>query len=291
MMRIRRLPLSQSLPLFLILLVLSTAGWRTSGNEFPAVQSGEQEIPGLGNPKIHKITEDVWGIVDLYHSAPGFYTNAGVVFTGNSVVFIDSGMTIASAEFIWNAAKERLRGDEELYLVFTHHHSDHIFGARVFKERGARIIGHTDVAIELADDNGFYKKFIADRMKWDAQTADRILGDVIVYVPDECIKEDTVLDIDGTQLQLLCTPGHTTDEIAVYLPKSKTLFAGDAIYEGSNLATRFGGPDEWRQWIAGLQRFKQLEIGTIVPGHGKICGPEEIDRNIDYLKDFLAKNN
>jgi len=261
-----------------------------SGIEPCTIQSSEQEIPGLGNPKIQKITDDVWGIVDLYHSAPGFFTNAGVVFTGNSVVFIDSGMTIASAEFIWNAAKERMKGDEKLYLVFTHHHSDHIFGARVFKERGARIIGHQVIADELADDNGFYKSFIAGHMKWDAQTADRILGDVIVYVPDECIEEDTILDIDGTEIHLLCTPGHTADEIAVWLPQAKTLFAGDAVYEGSNLATQFGGPEEWRQWIAGLERLKQLEIGTIIPGHGKICGTAEIDRNIKYLKDLLAKN-
>ena len=223
----------------------------------PALQEQENH-PGLGNPVIHKITDDVWGIVNLYHTAKDFYVNAGIVFTGSSVVFIDSGMTIASAEFMWNAAQERMKGDEKLYLIFTHNHSDHIFGARVFKERGAKIIGHQDLTVELADDNGFYKKFISDRMKWDAQTADRILGDVIVYVPDECIDKDTVLNIDGTEIQILCTPGHVDNEISVYVPHARALFAGDAIYEGTDLTTRFGGPDEWRQWIAGLERLKKL---------------------------------
>jgi len=262
-----------------------------SGIEPCTIQSSEQEIPGLGNPKIQKITDDVWGIVDLYHSAPGFFTNAGVVFTGNSVVFIDSGMTIASAEFIWNAAKERMKGGEKLYLILTHHHSDHVFGMRVFKDRGAKIIGHQGIAEELADDNGFYKNFIARGMNWDAGTADRILGDVIIYTPDECIDKDTVLDIDGTEIRLLCTPGHVPDEIVVYIPAAETLFAGDAIYEGGRLATQFGGPDEWRQWIVGLERLKKLDIGTIVPGHGKICGTAEIDRNIEYLKGIPARNN
>ena len=30
-----------------------------------------------------------------------------------------------------------------------------------------------------------------------------------------------------------------------------------------------------------------LEIDTIVPSHGKLCGKEEIDRHIDYLKSLL----
>ena len=119
----------------------------------------QEKHPGLGDPVIRKITGDVWCITNLYHPAEDFHVNAGVVFTENSVVFIDSGMTIASAEFIWNAAAQWMKGGEELYLILTHHHSDHVFGTRVFKDRGATIIGHEGITEELAGDNGFYKNF------------------------------------------------------------------------------------------------------------------------------------
>lgn len=80
------------------------------------------------------------------------------------------------------------------------------------------------------------------------------------------------------------------NEISVYHPASQTLIAGDTIYEGMPLTTRFGGPKQWRQWIKSLERLQQLDIKKIVPGHGKICEKEEIQRNIDYLEEFLAKH-
>lgn len=248
--------------------------------------------PGLGNSVVHRITEDVYAVTGLYHTGigRGFYTNAGIIFTSGSVIFIDSGMTISSAEFLWETASERMKGDEKLYLILTHHHSDHIFGMRAFKKKGARIIAHSMVKEELKDDNGYYKQFIIKLMDWDSKKGDEILGDIVLYVPDQTLEKDTVLNIDGEEIHILVTPGHVPDELCVYHPKSKTLFAGDAVYEGSALNTRFGGPEEWETWIAQLNRLKTLEIATIVPGHGKLCSESEIDRNIDYLEEVLKKN-
>jgi glyoxylase-like metal-dependent hydrolase (beta-lactamase superfamily II) len=100
---------------------------------------------------------------------------------------------------------------------------------------------------------------------------------------------DTVLTIDGDEICLLCTPGHVVDEICVYHPASKTLFAGDAIYEGTAPTTRFGGTEDWRKWIFHLNRIKKLDIQNIVPGHGRICSKSEIDRNINFLQEKLKQ--
>jgi glyoxylase-like metal-dependent hydrolase (beta-lactamase superfamily II) len=241
---------------------------------------------GLGNPNVHKLETDVLAITGLYHTsiAKGFSVNSGMIFTDKSVVLIDCGMTIASSEFLWKLAKERMHGRERLYLILTHHHSDHVFGMRVFKEKGAQIIAHKGVKEELENDNGRYKTFIAERMGWDSKKADEILGNVIISVPDRTIEKDEVLNIDGEEIRLLVTPGHVQDEICVYHPKSRTLFAGDTIYEGSDLNTHFGGPEEWKEWIFHLERLKKLPIKNIVPGHGKVCRPSEIDRNINFLR-------
>jgi glyoxylase-like metal-dependent hydrolase (beta-lactamase superfamily II) len=247
---------------------------------------------GLGNPNVHKLETDVLAITGLYHTsiAKGFSVNSGMIFTDKSIIFIDCGMTIASAEFLWKLAQESMRGGERLYLILTHHHSDHVFGMRVFKEKGAQIIAHKGVKEELENDNGRYKTFIAERMGWDSKKADEILGNVIISIPDRTIEKDETICIDGEKIFLLTTPGHVPDEICVYHPKSRTLFAGDAIYEGSNLNTSFGGPDQWREWIVQLERLKKLSVRTIVPGHGNLCSVSEIDRNIDYLTKMLRSN-
>ena len=243
--------------------------------------------PGLGNPAVHRITENVYAITDLYHTSNGFGTNAGIIFTPRALVFIDSGMTIASGEFLWQTACEQLHGQEDLYLILTHHHSDHVFGMRVLKEKGARVIAHTEVREFLENDNGRYKRFIVEKCGWDSQEGDEILGDVLVSLPDQLIERDTVLHLNGEEIQLLVTPGHVPSELSVYHPNSGVLFAGDVIYEGTPPNTQFGGPAEWGDWISQLERLTRLEIDVICPGHGRLCSREEIDRHISYLNGLL----
>jgi len=252
-----------------------------------------RQLPeGLGNPSVHKLSANVWAITGLYHTAGsrGYSVNAGIITTEKSIVFIDSGMTINSAEYIWRIAQEKMPEYDKLYLILTHHHSDHAFGMRVFKEKGAQIIAPRGVGEELRDDNGKYKSFIAEKMGWDSKRADEILGEVVISVPDRTIERDETLDIDGEKIQLLVTPGHVPDEIAVYHPRSQTLFAGDGLYEGMDLTIHFGGPGQWRQWIVQLERLKKLSLRAIVPGHGNLCSTSEIDRNMDYLANRLKRN-
>jgi len=266
-------------------------GWQEWSNRAYTSEKKENQ-PGLGNPKVHELTEDIFAVTSLYHSGePLAGVNAGIIFTKRSIVFIDSGMTIASAEFLWQIAKKRMKGDEKLYLILTHHHSDHVFGMRVMRDRKAKVIAHRIVKEELKDDNGRYKSFIIQIRGWNRIKGDEILGDVILSIPDRIIDKDTILKIDNEEIHLLVTPGHTPDSISVYHPISKTLFAGDTIYEGMRLNTRFGGPEEWKLWISQLECFKQLEINTIVPGHGKLCSKKEIDRNIAYLQKEIARKS
>lgn len=238
----------------------------------------------MGNPVVHRITERVYAITNLYHPSGGFGVNAGLIFATKSIVFIDAGMTITSAEFLWQTACKYAKEQRNLYLILTHHHSDHIFGMRVMKEKGAKVIAHSKVKKFIENDNGRYKRFVIEKYLGDLQKGEEILGDVLLSLPDKFIEGDTVLKIDNEEIRLLFTPGHTPDELSIYHPVSKTLFAGDTIYEGMPPTVKFGGPNEWRIWISHLERLKKLNIDVIVPGHGSLCAKKEIDQNINYLK-------
>lgn len=268
-----------------LLLLLLGSAYINLSHALPIQQAG------LGNPVIHEISENVYAVTGMYHYAgEDAGTNAGIIFTDKSIVFIDAGFTIASAEFLWNLAEKRMMGNEKLVLILTHHHGDHTFGMRVMKERGATVLAHRSINEWLKDDNGRYKQFIIRKTNVGTQKGDEIYGDVLLSEPDQLIEQDTVITIDGEAIHLLFTSGHTVDEIVVYHPKSKTLFAGDAIYEGSRPTMRFGERDDWKIWITHLQRMKKLDIETIVPGHGKVCGKEEIDRNIGCLEEALKNS-
>ncbi|UCC40399.1 MAG: MBL fold metallo-hydrolase [Candidatus Aminicenantes bacterium] len=276
---------------FSIILLISSGGSSLDfiGNNYDLAQEKASTPPGLGNPKIHKLTETVYAITDLYHSAGKLAgVNAGIIFTSGGIIFVDSGMTIASGEFLWEAARKKMKDKEKLYLILTHHHSDHVFGMRAIKEKGARVIAHKIVKAAFKEYDGErYKRFLVERAGWSTEKGDLIFGDVLLSEPEQLIEKDTILNVDDEEIHLVFTPGHTTDSISVYHPKSKTLFAGDTIYEGMRLTTRFGGSEEWKLWISNLERLKQLEINTVVPGHGKLCSKKEIDRNIAYLKELL----
>ena len=262
------------------------SGGRTNAH----VTQPAPNVPGLGTPSVHRIAEDVYAVTHLFHSAGGgFGVSAGVIFTRGSVIFIDSGMSIASGEYLWNVARGRIRGDAKIYLILTHHHSDHVFGMRVFKDRGATVIAHRGVADELRGDRGRYKAFIARTSGWTDRQAHEILGDVLLSVPDRLVERDTTLHIDGRAVRILVTPGHVPDAICVYDAASRTLFAGDTVYEGTRLNTKFGGPSEWRTWVSHLERLKSLDIAALCPGHGNLCKRDEIDRNISYLRSVLRR--
>ncbi|NIN71588.1 MAG: MBL fold metallo-hydrolase [Gemmatimonadetes bacterium] len=249
------------------------------------------EHPGLGNPVVHRLAGDAYAVTGLFHSSGEPGVNAGVVFGENSVVFVDCGMSVASGRFLWELASARMTGNEAVYLILTHHHSDHVFGMKVFRDKGATIISHSVAGWFLRERGGQYKAFIANMEGWSEKEADSILGDVLLSEPDVMIDDDYVLGIDGDTLRVLVTPGHVASELAVYDPKSGTLFAGDALYEGMPPHTRFGGADEWHTWVAQLERLKELRLEAVVPGHGQLSSSALLDENIEQLRLLLRDVN
>lgn len=251
--------------------------------------------------KLHRLNDNAYGVIELFHPACSVDTNAGFVLTKNSIIHIDAGMTVADGIYLLKHSKKKAGKRENLLLILTHHHSDHIFGMRVFKEAGAKVIVHENFRKFLSHRTlplfrnmlttykPFMVKMMVEKLSYTKEKAEKTLGDVKLFLPDETFTEDTSLKIDGDDLLLPYTPGHVPSEISVYHPESKTLFAGDTIYEGMPLTTRFGGPKEWKLWIQSLEKLDKLGFRKIVPGHGKICGRDEIQRNITYLEDLLSQ--
>jgi glyoxylase-like metal-dependent hydrolase (beta-lactamase superfamily II)/predicted DCC family thiol-disulfide oxidoreductase YuxK len=76
------------------------------------------------------------------------------------------------------------------------------------------------------------------------------------------------IDTDSGYLQVIETPGHCDDHIALYDPEEKVLLAGDA-FMGSYFATP--NPDvDSRKWLLSLERLMELDIEILVEGHGHI---------------------
>jgi glyoxylase-like metal-dependent hydrolase (beta-lactamase superfamily II) len=235
---------------------------------------------GVGNPEVREISPGVFVITKLVHFFAEIGVNAGIIHTTESVIFIDSGMSAYSGAYLWNLAKQRMKGDEELYLILTHKDTDHHFGMNEIRKHGATVISHEYTADYISKNSDLSDNPIAKRIHREYHHED-VLGEVILNTPEQTITHDTTLNL-GDEIQILSVPGHTPGDIAVYHPRSKVLFAGDAILEGMDPYVR---PDSIniKTWIRNLERLKELDIEWILPGHGALSKPDIIDFNILFL--------
>ncbi|MHA1926301.1 MAG: MBL fold metallo-hydrolase [Candidatus Thorarchaeota archaeon] len=235
---------------------------------------------GVGNPQIQEIAPGVFIITKLVHFFAQIGVNAGIILTPESIVFIDSGMSAYSGAFLWNFAKERMNGTEDLYLILTHKDTDHCFGMNEIRKHGATVIAHEHTAEIIHTERDLTRIAIAKKVR-KKYYPDDVLGEVILSRPEQTITHDTVLNL-GDEIQILSIPGHTPGDIAVYHPRSKVLFTGDAVLEGMDPYVR---PDSIsiRTWIRNLERLKELDIEWILPGHGALSKPDIIDSNILFL--------
>jgi glyoxylase-like metal-dependent hydrolase (beta-lactamase superfamily II) len=76
-------------------------------------------------------------------------------------------------------------------------------------------------------------------------------------------------------------PAHTRGDILAYCPDDKTVFTGDILFiEGTPIMWQ--GPVA--NWIAACRRIEAMDVETIVPGHGPICGKPGVVAVREYLE-------
>jgi len=238
-----------------------------------------------------RVAKNVYAVLDMFHPIG---VNAGFIATKMHIVYVDAGLTIPCAQTILDYSLAVAPKNKPMYLIFTDHHLDHIFGMKVFKEAGAKTLGHANLDLHLREymiQN--WREWVQDwnkRMKfWEESEIELLFGDVELSPLDQTIDKDTVIKVDDEEIHVLYTPGHWKACLSVYLPSSKVLFAGDTIFSGFEPTTRFGDENLWQQWIDSLEKLSKLDISCIVPGHGRLCDVEEIQRHIAYLKNLIAK--
>jgi len=243
-----------------------------------------------------RVAQNVYAVLDMFH--PIYGVNAGFIVTKRHIVYVDAGWTIPSAQTILGYSLAVAPNNKPKYLIFTDYHPDHISGMKPFKEAGVKTIGHVNLDHYLREPvmqnwrefvTDLYNRWFSELYSEDESLRELLFGDVELSPLDQTIDKDTIIKVDDEEIHVLNTPGHWKACLSVYLPSSRVLFAGDTIFSGFELATRFGDKDLWQQWINSLGKLRRLNIRCIIPGHGRLCDTKEISRHITYLKELIAK--
>jgi len=204
--------------------------------------------------------------------------NAGFIVTREGVVVVDAEASPAAGETLLRTIRS-VTGRPIRWLVLTHHHPDHHFGAIVFRKAGARVIAHPDTRT-LASEGGPDEEVI----NWIRVVGlDAMRGFEFADTPDRPVTASDTLRLGGRTIVVFSPgPGHTPGDLMVWLPAERVLFAGDILIEdGVTMMVDGSAP----ALLGALARIDSLAPRVVVPGHGAIpAAPAElVQRTRNYV--------
>ena len=153
-----------------------------------------------------------------------------------------------------------LGGERLGRIINTHLHSDHCGGNAVLQARGGVetwIPAPSMTAVERWDESALsYRLTDQPCPRFVAQHA---------LVPGERI------ELGEASWQIHAAPGHDMDAVMLFEPQTRTLIAGDALWE-ERLAIIFpelAGEDGFGPTRATLSLIERLKPRAVLPGHGR----------------------
>ncbi len=225
--------------------------------------------------------ERVSDSVFVFTSEKYAQVTAGAIATQEGAIVIDTlPFPVESREMAAFVARVSPIGAR--YLILTHYHADHIYGAYLFHQ--ADIVAHAscrELLMELA----------APALE-AAKAEEPELKDVTIRLPDVTFDEGEIaLQLAGKVVRLIHTPGHTRDSIVVYLENDHVLFASDTVMPVPSIVD--GDIEAFR---ASLGMIAKLPIENLVQGHGEVILRGEVQdvikaslKYLDAIESKVAK--
>ena len=210
--------------------------------------------------------------------------NVGAIEGEDFLVCIEARATPAAARD-W-LKKLRKQTDKPVkHLVLTHYHAVRVLGASAF---GADNIITSETTRYLINERG--------KEDWDSEFGrmprlfkdpDEIPG---LTFPTQTFANRMRIELGGERGHLeldFCGRGHTAGDIAVWHPKSKTLFAGDLVEAQAALYTGDAFHMDWSTNT--LDRIAKFEAEFLVGGRGAVAtGRRGVDAAIAQTRGFLT---
>ncbi|MCX4798444.1 MULTISPECIES: MBL fold metallo-hydrolase [unclassified Streptomyces] len=184
--------------------------------------------------------------------------NVWIVGDDTEAIVIDAAHDAAAIEAALNGRTLRA-------IVCTHAHNDHIDAAPALAAAtGAPILLHPD-----------------DLPLWKQTHPDR--------APDGELADGQELEIAGTTLRVLHTPGHAPGAVCLYAPELSTVFTGDTLFQGGPGAT--GRSFSHFPTIVASIRDRLLALDpetTVRTGHGDST---TIGAEAPHLDEWIARGH
>jgi glyoxylase-like metal-dependent hydrolase (beta-lactamase superfamily II) len=231
------------------------------GGAAQAQQQQEQpKPPPFATTKVEG-TDNVYVFRYANHQAMFIVTRDGVIATDP----IGYGRPQAVTTYIDEIKKVT---DKPIkYLIYSHHHYDHISGGQPFKDAGAKIVAHKRAKERLA-----------------------VLKDPATPLPDETMDKKRTIKLGDTALELTYVGlNHSDSSIVMRLPKEKLIFVVDFLPVGT-LPGR--GMIDFYPLEAenSIKQVLALDWERLIPGHpgapeGRLGTKKDAQDQLTFLQD------
>lgn len=298
----------RALPVLLLIGALSAC----SGDE--AAPATFETLSTVAELKAHsaEFERSIEPVADGIWMAIGYGLANSILIEGSDgLIVVDTMETLEEGRTVAQAFRQL--SDKPLKaIIYTHNHTDHVFGAEAFIEALAdpsipvQVLAHTSTAGYVhrvvsefrpiitarsfrmfgsaLDDEGLVNNGIGPRLAIDAQSSFGFVE------PTQTFSDTLSVRIAGVDIELVHAPGETDDQLFVWLPESGVLCPGDNLYKAfPNLYTIRGTPfRSLKQWATSIDAMRRLPVEHIAPSHTRpIHGAELAQRVLTDYRDAI----
>jgi quinoprotein relay system zinc metallohydrolase 2 len=188
--------------------------------------------------------------------------NIGFIIGDQAVAVVDPGGSYAEGEAL--RAAIRVRTEEPIrYIILTHVHPDHVFGAAAFNGDHPDFVSHAKLPGALAQRGDYYLRRLNEALGEGADGSE-------VVPPTVLVADRLDLDLGHRHLVLQARgPAHTDNDLTIFDEKTRTFWLSDLLFV-DRIPVIDGSLVGWLKELDGL-----MAVGAdrAVPGHGPVSVP------------------
>jgi glyoxylase-like metal-dependent hydrolase (beta-lactamase superfamily II) len=241
---------------------LAVAAAAAAGLAVTAVAQQPQQ-PAIQVTKIDG-TDNVYTFRNQNSLSMFIVTNEGVIVTDP----VSYGRPTGGQQYLDEVRK--VTNQPIRYLIYSHHHFDHIAGGKPFKDAGATVIAH---------------KRAKERLEQ--------LKDPHTVIPDEVVDTKRTITLGGTTLELeYMGLQHSDSALVMRLPREKIIFLVDTVPVGSFPGRGFIDiyPLETEEF---LTKLIAMDWDRMIPGHpgpgGRLGTKDDARAILQLMRDASAE--